>query len=167
MNTVTPITNTNHFPSSLSTPVVEKPQYGGRQDTVEKEVQKDIYAPKEPKTKTARKFSTEGEGDSLVHRIRSDREEEKAKEKEVPADVAATLESKEGVQAFAKVLEDYAKQVHNVGLRFSVHEDTGRTVVRIVDEKTDEVVREVPPEELLDLAARMEQMMGMLLDEKA
>jgi flagellar protein FlaG len=148
--------------------VVEKPQYEGRQDTVEKEVQKDIYAPKEPKLKTARKFSTEGEGDSLVHRIRSGRkEEEEAKEKEVPEEVAATLESKEGVQAFAKVLEDYAKQVHNVGLRFSVHEDTGRTVVRIVDEKTDEVVREVPPEELLDLAAKMEQMMGMLLDEKA
>jgi flagellar protein FlaG len=167
MSTVTPITNSNHFPSSLSTPVVEKTQYN-RQDTVEKEAQKDIYAPKEPKLKTARKFSTEDEGDSLVHRIRSDKEQQKeAKEKEVPKEVSTALDSKEGVQAFAKVMEDYAKQVHNVGLRFSVHEDTGRTVVRIVDEKTDEVVREVPPEELLDLAAKMEQMMGMLLDEKA
>ncbi|KPA14005.1 flagellar protein FlaG protein, partial [Candidatus Magnetomorum sp. HK-1] len=83
-----------------------------------------------------------------------------------PQDVKDLLETKDGIESVAKVIEDYANDVHNVGLRFAVHEDTGKFVIRVIDEQTNEVVREVPPENLLDLAAKMEEMMGMLYDEK-
>lgn len=53
------------------------------------------------------------------------------------------------------------------GLRFVVHEDTNRMMVRVVDILTDEVIKEIPPEEVLDTAARIREMIGILIDERA
>jgi flagellar protein FlaG len=56
--------------------------------------------------------------------------------------------------------------IHRVGLQFSVHEDTGQTVVRVVDKDTGELIRQIPPQELLDLASKLEDMMGILFDKQ-
>jgi flagellar protein FlaG len=53
-----------------------------------------------------------------------------------------------------------------VGLQFSVFEETGQTVVRVVDKDTGELVRQIPTKELLELAARLEDMMGILFDKQ-
>lgn len=52
-------------------------------------------------------------------------------------------------------------------LRFSIHEETERIVVRVVDLATDEVIKEIPPEEVLDTVARIREMIGLLIDERA
>src|SRR5690625_1938390 len=52
-------------------------------------------------------------------------------------------------------------------LQFDIHEDTGRTMVRVVDRETDEVIREIPPEDVLDVVARINEMLGLLVDERA
>ncbi|RRQ24291.1 flagellar protein FlaG [Guyparkeria sp. SCN-R1] len=41
-------------------------------------------------------------------------------------------------------------------LSFSVDDDTGRTVVKVINAQTDEVVRQIPSEELLEIARRIE-----------
>lgn len=51
-------------------------------------------------------------------------------------------------------------------LSYDVHEDTNQIIVKIIDTDTDEIVREVPPEEQLDLKAKMQDMVGLLLDKK-
>jgi flagellar protein FlaG len=51
-------------------------------------------------------------------------------------------------------------------LGFQVHEGTGHIVVQIVDRDSGEVIRESPPREFLDLAARMKEMVGLFLDEQ-
>lgn len=55
----------------------------------------------------------------------------------------------------------------NRGLRFSVHEDTQRLMVKVVDVLTDEVIKELPPEDVLDTAARIKEAIGLLIDERA
>ena len=35
-------------------------------------------------------------------------------------------------------------------LRISIHKDTGAVVIRVVDESTGEVIRELPPEQVLN-----------------
>lgn len=60
-----------------------------------------------------------------------------------------------------------AAQSHRRSLRFSVDEDSGRTVIRVVDPETDEVVRQIPPEEVLNVARRMGDSAGALLRAKA
>jgi flagellar protein FlaG len=55
----------------------------------------------------------------------------------------------------------------NRDLRISVDESTGRIVTQIVDSETKEVVRQLPPEALLDVARRVADLVGLLLDEES
>jgi flagellar protein FlaG len=52
----------------------------------------------------------------------------------------------------------------NVKLNFDEHEETGRIVVTVVNSETEEVIRQIPPEAILKMAQRMEEMTGLLLD---
>ena len=52
-------------------------------------------------------------------------------------------------------------------LRYRVHEETGRIWVQIIDRRTNEVLREIPPERYLDLVARIWELVGLLVDERA
>lgn len=51
-------------------------------------------------------------------------------------------------------------------LRFRVHESTDRLIVRVVDAETQEVLREIPPEEILELVAHIEKTVGLIIDER-
>lgn len=50
-------------------------------------------------------------------------------------------------------------------LQFSVHKETNRIVVKLVDTATDEVVREFPAEKFLDLVANLMKLSGLNVDE--
>lgn len=52
-------------------------------------------------------------------------------------------------------------------LKFSVDHDTGRTVVRVTDANTQEVIRQIPAEEVLQLAKELDRMQGLLFNKEA
>lgn len=52
-------------------------------------------------------------------------------------------------------------------LQFSIDEDTGATVVKIVDSETHDVIRQIPAEEILAIARSLDKMAGLLLKQKA
>ncbi|MDF2500963.1 MAG: hypothetical protein K0Q77_1677 [Anaerosporomusa subterranea] len=58
-------------------------------------------------------------------------------------------------------------QYLNADIKFEMHERTQRLVVKVVDTKTDKVLREFPPHELLDKIANIREYVGVLLDKKA
>lgn len=51
-------------------------------------------------------------------------------------------------------------------LKFEQHETLNRTMVKIIDKQTDEIVREIPPEEFLDMISSMLEFAGIIIDEK-
>ena len=52
-------------------------------------------------------------------------------------------------------------------LRFSVDQDSGRTVIKVTDRSTDEVVRQIPTDEALQISKDMAQFQkGLLLNQK-
>ncbi|MCF8076174.1 MAG: flagellar protein FlaG [Desulfotignum sp.] len=57
-------------------------------------------------------------------------------------------------------------QQKNTQLNFSVHEKTDRVMVRITDQSTGDVIREIPSEEFLDMAAKLQEMVGLMFDAK-
>jgi flagellar protein FlaG len=62
-----------------------------------------------------------------------------------------------------------AMEIFNKRLRFEVHDETERIMVKILEKRvdnTDEVIREIPPERVLDMLARIEEMIGLLIDER-
>lgn len=66
-------------------------------------------------------------------------------------------------EALAQKLNEQLRLVGE-DLHFEVHEKTGRIVVQVVDEKTQEVRRELPPEQLLDVMASLAEASGLRLD---
>jgi flagellar protein FlaG len=47
-------------------------------------------------------------------------------------------------------------------LRFRVDQGSGRTVIIVINEATNEVIRQIPPEELLQLQQNLEQLGSMI-----
>jgi len=48
-------------------------------------------------------------------------------------------------------------------LQFSVDDATGKMIVKITDAKTGETIRQIPSEEMLEIARSLDRMQGMLL----
>ncbi|MCF6465251.1 flagellar protein FlaG [Clostridium sp. Cult2] len=49
---------------------------------------------------------------------------------------------------------------------FSIHEKTKQIMVKIIDVTTDEIIREIPPEKILDLVAAIWEISGIIVDER-
>jgi flagellar protein FlaG len=54
----------------------------------------------------------------------------------------------------------------DVGLTYEVNQDTGNVIVKIVDRITEEVIREIPPEEMQRLGRAIDALVGGLLDRR-
>ena len=81
----------------------------------------------------------------------------------------SSRDDSQGVEFLKEVLEVAQNhfQVSNVGLAFSVHGGTGRIKVSVTDKETGELIREIPQEQILNLMAKLDEMMGILFDAKA
>jgi len=65
------------------------------------------------------------------------------------------------------LITDVQNNLNNVDLQFSVQEASGKIMVTVIDESTGKVIREIPPSEVLQLAARIDEMSGIIFDKKA
>ena len=71
----------------------------------------------------------------------------------------------EKVSRIAETMDSYVQSIQR-DLKIQVHEKTGNIMVKVTSQETGKVIREIPPKELLDLAARIEEITGVLFDEK-
>ena len=99
----------------------------------------------------------------------------------LPADREAAVQAKKVAQALAETsaekLEDrvaverYLREIinytefFNKRLRFSINEELDQVVVKVIDSKTDKVIKEIPPEVLQRLHIRIREAIGLLIDE--
>jgi flagellar protein FlaG len=67
----------------------------------------------------------------------------------------------EAVEKINKALEGTNRR-----FEYSVHEGTNDIMIKVIDESTKEVVREIPPKKILDMVASMMEMAGLLVDER-
>lgn len=49
---------------------------------------------------------------------------------------------------------------------FSYHEDTNRISIKVIDQVTEETIKEIPAEETLDMLSRIWELAGLLVDER-
>lgn len=68
----------------------------------------------------------------------------------------------------AEAVERVNKAIEGSNRRFeySVHEKTNEIMIKVIDENTKEVIREIPPKKILDMVASMLEMAGLLVDER-
>jgi len=67
--------------------------------------------------------------------------------------------------ALERIREALAPVARN--LQFSVDDDTGKTVVRIIDSSTNEVIKQFPSEEMLAISRSIDKLQGLLLRQEA
>lgn len=91
-----------------------------------------------------------------------------------PAAEASAAERAEQVREIQEASKTIASFVQKVSreLRFSVDADLGRTVVTVVDQSTDQVIRQIPGDEALAMAKYISEqslagVQGVLVTEKA
>lgn len=88
-----------------------------------------------------------------------------------PAITAPQTESQTGspIEQVQQALDEVRKAITPVAqdLLFSIDEDTGKTIVRVVDASTDEVIRQIPSEEIISIAKALDKLQGLLIQQKA
>lgn len=78
----------------------------------------------------------------------------------------------ENTQTSQRQIESLIKSANNkmkhakTKCEFSYHEPTKRVSIKIIDKETDEVIREVPPEETLNMIEKIWELAGIMVDEK-
>ena len=75
--------------------------------------------------------------------------------------------SPEQVQKAVDSIKQMVSSTTANSLDFSVDEQSGKTVVRVTDSETGEMIRQIPSKELLELAQSLDKLQGMLLKQKA
>ena len=72
-------------------------------------------------------------------------------------------------ETLLQAVEDVKNAIAPVAqnLLFSIDDDTGRTIVKIVDSQTDEVIRQMPSEEVLAISKAIDKLKGVLIQQKA
>lgn len=81
-----------------------------------------------------------------------------------PSVIQATY-SKEDIERYLNDLF-HSKMLLNRKLKFSVNRELNKVIVKVIDGSTDEVIKEIPPEEIQRLQARIRDAIGLLFDEK-
>lgn len=101
-----------------------------------------------------------------------------ARRAEARADVARVRAQQEQQQQAAQEsarqdLERYVQELRTVSrvfdkrLSFSFNEELDRMIVKVIDNETDRVIKELPPDELQRVHLRIREAIGLLLDETA
>jgi flagellar protein FlaG len=80
-------------------------------------------------------------------------------------------ETEEQIQAdnakIKKAISEMTKKVQsNAEAVFGIHEKTNRVTIKMVDKETKKVIKEFPPDETLDMIAKVWEIAGILVDEK-
>jgi flagellar protein FlaG len=81
-------------------------------------------------------------------------------EKQAPRDVRPKVEHA------VHELNDLVKMLHT-SLQFSIDDKTKKIIVKVMDADTQKVIRQIPPEEMVKISARVQELLGVLIDGSA
>ena len=98
------------------------------------------------------------------------------RKKDSPSPVKQRMDADQKIEERNEALLEESKKVKNAiaevnrkmnqktRCEFAYHEDTKRVSIKVIDSETDEVIREIPPEETLDMLSKMWEVAGILID---
>ena len=74
--------------------------------------------------------------------------------------------SESGEATIDDAVKSANRRMEHTRCEYSYHKETNRVSIKVINEDTDEVIREIPPEKSLDMLQKMWEMAGILVDEK-
>ncbi|NLL57927.1 MAG: flagellar protein FlaG [Firmicutes bacterium] len=73
-------------------------------------------------------------------------------------------------RSYMEDLQDAVEKVNitadtfNISLRFRIHEESERIMVQVVNLENNEVIKEIPPEKILNVVAQIQNIIGLFVD---
>ncbi|WP_232699705.1 flagellar protein FlaG [Brevibacillus daliensis] len=89
------------------------------------------------------------------------KQQQKPKQEDSTLSVNKKAELDNEIAALNKFME--IKSTH---LKFKLHDKLGEYYVQVVDDKTNDVVREIPSKDMMDTVAQLYTLIGILVDKK-
>ena len=122
-------------------------------------------------TSSSRMASADNSQDMQVQRIDDVQNAPKYNQAEEQEDPLKEREEREpmdekSVSYMTKELNELMSKI-NCNLEFQYHKEVNMMSVRMLDKKTHEVLKEVPPEDMLDQMAKAREWLGAFLDKNA
>ena len=174
--------------------VAVKPETAVMQETVQSSVpktekkeakpQKPVFVPKADMKQSSQGsvIKTDAKGNSQGSVIKTDlkpgsqgsvaRAEAKAnqaestlvseEEKQAPIDSGEAMKK----NSMKRAVEEINRKSKSSEVIFGIHDGTNRVTIKVVDKGTKEVIREFPPEETLDMIAKVWELAGIMIDER-
>lgn len=122
-----------------------------------------------PVPKTSQRILSSQQDKSTNRAALSTRQTETVDGKGLPLHPATTTDrpaSAEQVEAAVSQISEFIQSIQR-DLVFSIDESSDRLVVKIVDSKTHEVIRQIPSEEMLRIASHLDSTGSLILREQA
>lgn len=85
---------------------------------------------------------------------------------EAPALAASREPLRQQVEEAVRHVQEFVQPI-NQNIEFTLDDDTGKVVVKVVDVATKEVVKQIPSEEMLAIAKALDRLQGLLVRSKA
>lgn len=87
-------------------------------------------------------------------------------EQSVPSTKDSSQPSNQQLEQAADNMNQHVQSLKR-DLHFSIDENTGDTVIRVIDSESQKTIRTIPSEEFLSVAQHLNQTVGMLLNAEA
>lgn len=100
--------------------------------------------------------------EDTVHEIKEHLMKKQAPEEIIAEREQLTVEQLRGLTSDAN---DFFKMTET-NLQFQLHEGLDEYYVSVIDAKTEEVIRQIPSEKMLDMYAAMRDLVGLMVDRK-
>lgn len=101
-----------------------------------------------------------------IERMVSQGSQVKEAEKANQTSQAASQLSTQDVTEILESFQEFSQAIQTK-LNFSVHEENNEIIVRVVDKETNQLIRQFPSDEMLDLQDKMRDLAGFLLNADA
>jgi len=85
------------------------------------------------------------------------------------SDARSVSKSSEAVltdEEMTRFVEKANKLFRTTTIEFAIHEKTKTIIVKVLDRDSGEIIREIPPEKLLDILAGLWELAGLIVDER-
>lgn len=112
-------------------------------------------------TKIQTALQTSGQGTTANSREANTVKQESSEEEK-------QKDAKANENRIKSVLDETNKKIMPTRTRceFSYHEEVNRVSIKVRDVETDKVIREIPPEETIEMLQKLWEVAGLLVDEK-
>ena len=102
-----------------------------------------------------------------AHDAQQTKVDDLAQRNQSPESLAGSAVSADEVRSAAEQLKQVVEVASGRNLAFDIDDDTKELFVRVHDQESGEEIKQIPAEDVLDLRARIEEILGMFVDEKA